>query len=181
MFEKELEEYLSTLKGRSGGEAGSELRKKVVSAVTAMSRILDAQGLTRPNERSYQTYRDNSTVDNSNTAVNINRIKKFFSWLDEKQERTDEMTAEITENTAVTEATQDTEIEPVKRQKGIRRVQISIYLEPEIYKIMTALSRLSGASVADMSAKATTEFAKKNSVKAEKVIRALQDIENIEF
>ena len=85
------------------------------------------------------------------------------------------------ENTEITEATQDTDFEPVKRQKGVKRVQVSIYLEPEIYKIMTALSRLSGASVADMSAKATTEFAKKNSGKAEKVIQALQDIDNIEY
>ncbi len=177
MFEKELEEYLSTLKGRGGGEAGSELKKKVTSAVTAMSKILDAQGLTRPDERSYQTYRDNSTVDNSNTAVNINRIKKFFSWLDE---RSNEI-AVNNENTEITEATQDTEFEPVKRQKGVKRVQVSIYLEPDIYKIMTALSRLSGESVADMSAKATTEFAKKNSVKAERVMQALQDIENIEY
>ena len=156
MYEKELEEYLSTLKGRGGGEASNELRKKVIGAVTAMSRILDAQGLTRPDERSYQTYRANSGCDSANTEANINRIKKFYSWLSEKQERTDEMTAEITENTAVTETTQDTEVEPIRagRKKLLdengegRTEKNTVYLsrsKDRLFKSLCAIKNLSFA------------------------------------
>ncbi len=157
MFEKELEEYLSTLKGRGGGEAGSELKKKVISAVTAMSRILDAEGLTRPDEKSYQTYRDNSTVDNSNTRANIGRIERFFSWLDKKQERTDEMTVENTENTAVTEATQDTEVEPIRagRKKLLdengegRTEKNTVYLSRSKDRLFKSLCAIKGLSFAE--------------------------------
>lgn len=153
MFEKELEEYLSTLKGRSGsGGASAELKKKVVSAVTAMSKILDAQGLTRPDEKAYQTYRASSNCDSANTEANINRVKKFFSWLDE---RSNEI-AVNNENTEITEATQDTEFEPIRagRKKLLdengegRTEKNTVYLsrsKDRLFKSLCAIKNLSFA------------------------------------
>ena len=156
MFEKELDEYLSTLKGRSGGEAGSELKKKVISAVTAMSKILAAQGLTRPDERSYQTYRANSNCDTANTEANITRIKKFFSWL-ELNKRNGELNMSENESTEITEATQDTEVEPVRagRKKLLdengegRTEKNTVYLSRSKDKLFKALCAIKGLSFAE--------------------------------
>lgn len=153
MYEKELSEYLSTLKGRSGGEAGSELKKKVTSAVTAMSGILDAQGLTRPDERSYQTYRSSSSCDSANTEANINRIKRFYSWLNE---RSNEI-AVNNENTEIVEVTQDTEVEPIRagRKKLLdengegRTEKNTVYLSRSKDRLFKALCSIKGLSFAE--------------------------------
>ena len=156
MFEKELEEYLSTLKGRSGsGGASAELKKKVVSAVKAMSKILDAQGLTRPDEKAYQTYRANSKTDSANTEANINRIKKFYSWLE--LNRNGELNMSENESTEITEATQDTEIEPVRAgrkkltdENGEQRTEKNtVYLSRSKDRLFKSLCAIKGLSFAE--------------------------------
>lgn len=160
MYEKELSEYLSTLKGRSGVQAGNELKKKVISAVTAMAKILNAGGLTRPDEKAYQTYRANSNCDSANTEANINRIKKFYSWL-ELNKRNGGITGMNEENNdmiePVTEATQDTEFEPVRvgRKKltdengESRTEKNTVYLSRSKDKLFKALCAIKNLSFAE--------------------------------
>lgn len=73
-----------------------------------------------------------------------------------------------------TEATDFQTVEEKKTRRGIRRVQVSVYLNPETYGILHTLSSVTHYSVSDMLSKAGDELAKKNQATAEQVRERLQ-------
>ena len=62
------------------------------------------------------------------------------------------------------------------RTKGVKRVQISVYLQPETYDTLLAISSVTHETVSDMVSKSADELAKKNFANAQKVKEALQGI-----
>ena len=72
------------------------------------------------------------------------------------------------------EATEHEPVEEKKTRRGVRRVQVSVYLMPETYDVLHTLSSVTHDSVSDMLSKAGNELAKKNQATAEQVRERLQ-------
>ena len=62
----------------------------------------------------------------------------------------------------------------MEKTKGVKRIQISVYLTPETHDRLLALSSATHESVSDMIAKSAEEFARKNAETAEQIKAALQ-------
>ena len=86
LFSTEIEQYISKLKTSSGNTAGVQEQTRTRNIITAFCRNL----LTWPNEADYCTFR--STIDKPENpkfaTENINRVKKFFAWLEDERKNT---------------------------------------------------------------------------------------------
>lgn len=78
---------------------------------------------------------------------------------------------------AVATATDSTTGEGTAKPKRVKRVQVSVYLMPETYDTLLAMSSTSHENVSDIVAKAADNLAKKNFAMAQKVKEVLQGIE----
>lgn len=63
----------------------------------------------------------------------------------------------------------------MSKVKGVKRVQISVYLTQEAYDTLSALSSVAHESVSDIIAKCAERFARKNEATAEQIKNVLQD------
>lgn len=182
-----IEDYVSRLKTQQGTPAGKDLKRKTRRALEGMMAILLESGHEQPDESDYAEYEECSAYDEKGTEQDIKRIKRYFK---PKEERSEQLSMipeeELTEGMKEPEPTA-TEIETLpkaeavnprkKRTKGEKRVQVSVYLEPEIYETMKALSSITHESIGDMIGKAAKELAKKNEAKAKEILRVLQGFE----
>ena len=162
-----IEDYVSRLKTQQGTPAGKDLKRKTRRALEGMMAILLESGHEQPDESDYAEYEECSAYDEKGTEQDIKRIKRYFK---PKEERSEQLSMipeeELTEGMKEPEPTA-TEIETLpkaeavnprkKRTKGEKRVQVSVYLEPEIYETMKALSSITHESIGDMIGKAVSK------------------------
>ena len=166
LFSTEIEQYISKLKTSSGNTAGVQEQTRTRNIITAFCRNL----LTWPNEADYCTFR--STIDKPENpkfaTENINRVKKFFAWLEDERKN-----AIMTENevSGMEETTQpdlfghdETPIEqeetathaPVKKKPGRKAFdtvngekkseKMMIYFTPELITRIRAWCDMKGIS-----------------------------------
>ena len=102
MFERELEEYLSTLRGRGGGELSKKAKSKIVRVIHNVALILQQRGLTRPDDEVYQAYKATVKGNEATQLEYVKIIKSFFTWLDvrtsDTKERNEFTVSELTVN-----------------------------------------------------------------------------------
>ncbi len=192
---EKIEEYVSRLKTQRGTPAGKDLKRKTRRALEGMMAILLESGHEQPDENDYAEYEECSAYDEKGTDQDIKRIKRYFEPQEERNEQLsmipeEELTEGMkepeptaTENESesfgAAEAVKASEAVKARksRTKGVKRVQVSVYLEPETYETMKALSSLTHESIGDMIGKAAKELAKKNEAKAKEILRVLQGFE----
>ena len=177
MYHTELSQYLDGLTVKP------DTKDKARKAITAFIEQLSQTGRTWPCETDYEDYTARSQAcgySDKTIRDNIPRIKKFFAWLQKENEPMLEYETEAIDVQAI-EHNEPVELNSntlkSKRVKGVKRVQVSVYLEPETYNILLELSKLKNNSIGDIISKAASEMAKKNAAKAERIRQALQGIE----
>lgn len=141
IFADEIKQYISQLKTNSGNTAGVQERTRTENVLRMFCERLD----TWPEETDYEAFR--TTIDKPDNpkfaTENINRIKKFFTWINSER-RNDTMTEN--EVIDVEETTQpelfpdnepeaDTENVPVKKKTG-RKVFDTVNGEKKSEKLM---------------------------------------------
>ena len=99
---------------------------------------------------------DNTTGEKSDTSQNTNT----------------QPSQDIQDNTT----DENTTKKKGKKQKGVKRIQVSVYLLPETYDTLLAMSSTTHESVSDMLAKSADNLAEKNRAKAQKIKELLQGI-----
>lgn len=98
LYESEIKEYLSLLKGKKPGEmAGKSSKDKTKNALADFMLILSEHGRNWPNDSDYQEYRECSTYSENETTQNERRIKKFFAWLEPTRKEKNEVAEEYTQ------------------------------------------------------------------------------------
>ena len=100
-------------------------------------------------------------------------VREYFG-LPKTEERSNTLPMEETTTLQSEEVTECEPVEEKSKRKGIRRVQVSVYLTPETYSVLHILSSVEHRSVSDMLSKAGDELAKKNYNTAEQVKERLQ-------
>lgn len=198
LTEERIEEYVSRLMTEKGTPAGKDLKRKTRRALEGMMAILLESGHEQPDESDYAEYEECSAYDEKGTEQDIKRIKRYFKPKEERSEqllmipeekltegmKDPEPTATGIEALPESEHVSENESELFgarkarkPRTKGEKRVQVSVYLEPETYETMKALSSLTHKSIGDMIAQAAEKLAEKNESQAKEILRVLQGFE----
>ena len=152
IFATEIKQYISQLKTKSGNPAGVQEQTRTENILTAFCNKLE----TWPEETDYDTFRaEIDKPDNPKFATeNINRVKKFFAWL-ELERKNDTMTKneviDVEETTQPLDGNANTEITapiepeetttpaPVKKKSG-RKVFDTVNGEKKSEKLMLYLT-----------------------------------------
>ena len=145
IFADEIKQYISQLKTNSGNIAGVQEKTRTENILRMFCERLD----TWPEETDYEAFR--TTIDKPDNpkfaTENINRIKKFFTWINSER-RNDTMTENevidveettqpelFPDNEPETPPEADTENVPVKKKTG-RKVFDTVNGEKKSEKLM---------------------------------------------
>lgn len=190
-YEREISQYISTLKTKSGIPMREKDKKQVLNVLTAFCKDLT----TWPDKSDYDAYRATLSDKPKLAKDNISRIEKFFAWLNSDKE-TDNMTdkettqelipvdthteishpaddgavtpiePEISQEVSTGEETAQPENETTKdkqgRKKGEKRVQVSVYLKPDIYKGIKIMAGNMDATISDILEVFAGKFVERN-------------------
>ena len=176
-YEREISQYISTLKTKSGIPMREKDKKQVLNVLTAFCKDLT----TWPDKSDYDAYRVTLSDKPKLAKDNISRIEKFFAWLNSDKE-TDNMTdkettpelipvdtenePEISQEVSTGDETAQPETETTKdkqgRKKGEKRVQVSVYLKPDIYKGIKIMAGNMDATISDILEVFAGKFVERN-------------------
>ena len=189
---KDIDSYTSVL------DCGDDKKRKVKTVLTRFMEYQIRNSLDSVTESDISAFMAENAGKWKQTVTYENHIREYFRFPKIKPKREDtQLNLEITEtlqseersivssmNEEVTvyepETVQSeavTDNKPVKqasKRRGVKRVQVSVYLNPETYSILHTLSSVTRYSVSDMLSKAGDELAKKNYNTAMQVKERLQ-------
>lgn len=191
LTEEAIKTYAEGLTG------GYEKKKKVKTALTRFMEYQKDNGLDSVTEADVKAFMAKNKGKWAQPLTYENHIRNYFGF--PKAKREDKMTDTLQgetqteersnilpmEETATlqsedvieetqTEATDFPPVDEKKTRRGVRRVQVSVYLAPKTYDVLHVLSSVTHDSVSDMLSKAGDELAKKNYNTATQVRERLQ-------
>lgn len=155
-------------------------KRKVKNVLTLFMEYQVRNGLDSVTEADVKTFMAENNGKWKQAVTYENYIREYFGLPKTSQSETrTEGRSNILpmEETTTLQSEEVTECEPVEeksKRRGIRRVQVSVYLNSETYDVLYTLSRVTHDSVNDMLSKAGDELAKKNYNTAEQVRERLQ-------
>jgi len=175
LYPIEIEKYISELTNEDSEPAGSEEKRKARAALAHFVKMLKDNGRTWPEITDFEAFAANSKATANETTANDRRIRKFFAWFETERKNdtmTDndvidvEETAQPLVDGASSETTapiepEETEPEETKttpapvrkklgRKNGEKRVQVSVYLNPETYEGIRLMSANMNQTISDI-------------------------------
>lgn len=163
----------------SGLDCGDGKKAKVK---TALTRFMDYQvdnNLDSATDAEIAGFMAKNAGKWKQASTYETHIREYFG-LPKIEERSNTLPMEENTNGTQSEVTEYEPVEEKSKRRGVRRVQVSVYLTPETYSVLHTLSSVTHDSVSDMLSKAGDELAKKNYNTAEQVRERLQGF-NVEY
>lgn len=168
MLTKEtIESYVDGLTCRDGKKA------KVKTALTRFMEYQEHNDLDSATDADIAGFMAKNAGKWKQASTYETHIREYFG-LPKTDERSNTLPMEEATTLQSEEVTECEPVEEKSKRRGVRRVQVSVYLNPETYNVLHTLSSVEHRSVSDILSKAGDELAKKNYNTAEQVKELLQ-------
>ena len=156
-----------------GLDCGDGKKAKVKTALTRFMEYQEHNNLNSATEADIAGFMAENGGKWKQASTYETHVREYFG-LPKTEERSNTLPMEETTTLQSEEVAECEPVEEKSKRKGIRRVQVSVYLTPETYSVLHILSSVEHRSVSDMLSKAGDELAKKNYNTAEQVKERLQ-------